>query len=153
MHNYRIYLSEQERKTLTEWVRKGTSKAKTIQQAQVLLNSDQKMGKRSALELAANYHLSERSVERIRKQFFAQGMDMFEKKERKTRSDKNLDGRVEAHLVALVCAGPPQGESRWKLQLLADRLLELKVVEHISSTMVARLLKKTNLSLSGQKAG
>ncbi len=142
MHKYRIYLSEEERETLTEWVKKGAGKAKVLQQAQVLLGSDEKAGKRSAFELAETYRLSERSVERIRKRFFAEGMEMFDKKERKTRSDKKIDGRVEAHLVALVCSGPPQGESKWKLQLLADRLVELKVVEHISSTMVGRLLKK-----------
>jgi len=153
MHKYRIYLSEEEKQTLRDWVKKGTGKAKVIQQAQVLLGSDETTGKRSAGELAENYHLSERSVERIRKQFFEEGMEMFEKKERKTRSDKKIDGRAEAHLLALVCAGPPEGESKWKLQMLADRLVELQVVEHISSTMVARLLKKTNLNLSGQKAG
>jgi D-Tyr-tRNAtyr deacylase len=75
-------------------------------------------------------------------------MDMFDKKERKVRSDKKIDGRVEAHLMALVFSGPPEAESRWKLQLLADRLVELKVVEHISSKMVARLLKKMNLDLN-----
>lgn len=162
MTKYRIYLSEEERNTLKDWVRKGARKAKVIQQAQVLLGSDETTGKRSAGELAEHYHLSERSVERIRKQFFEEGMDLFEKKERKTRSDKQIDGRVEAHLVALVCGAPPEGESRWKLQLLADRLVELKVVEHISSTMVGRLLKKMHLDLnnvnlwvhlSGRRAG
>jgi len=153
MHKYKIHLSEQERETLLEWVKTGQRKAKVIQQAQVLLGSDETKGRVSEDELAGRYHLSVRSVERIRKRFFEQGMGMFENKVRKTRSDKKIDGRVEAHLVALVCQGPPQGESRWKLQLLADRLVELQVVEHISSTMVGRLLKKTNYSLSGNRVG
>jgi transposase len=119
----------------------------------VLLGSDEAKGRVSEEELAQRYHLSVRSVERIRKRYFQEGMGMFEKKERKVRSDKKIDGRVEAHLVALVCQGPPEGESKWKLQLLADRLVELQVVQHISSTMVGRLLKKTNYSLSGQKVG
>jgi hypothetical protein len=80
-------------------------------------------------------------------------MGMFDQKARKTRSDKKIDGRVEAHLVALVCQGPPEGESKWKLQLLAERLVELQLVEHISATMVGRLLKKMNLSLSAQVVG
>lgn len=62
-----------------------------IQQAQMLLSSDEKTGKRSALKLTENYHLSERSVERVRKQFFEQGMNMFDKKEWKVRSDKKID--------------------------------------------------------------
>ena len=153
MAKYKIYLSEEEKNILKDWIRKGERKAKVIQQAQVLLGSDEKTGRSSALELAGHYHLSERSVERIRKQFFEEGMDMFEQKERKVRSDKKIDGRVEAHLIALVCAGPPEGESKWKLQLLADRLVELNVVEHISSTMVSRLLKKMSYSLSGSRVG
>ncbi len=153
MHKYKIHLSEQERETLLEWVKTGERKAKVIQQAQVLLGSDETKGRVREDELAGRYHLSVRSVERIRKRFFEQGMDMFEKQVRKTRSDKKIDGRVEAHLVALVCQGPPEGESRWKWQLLADRLVELQVVEHISSTMVGRLLKKTNYSLSGSRVG
>ncbi len=108
----------------------------------MLLGSDENRCRVSEEELAERYHLSVRSVERIRKRFFEEGMAIFEKKVRKTRSDKKIDGRVEAHLVALVCQGPPEGESRWKLQLLADRLVALQVVEHISSTMVSRLLKK-----------
>ena len=153
MHKYKIHLSEEERETLLEWVKTGQRKAKVIQQAQVLLGSDEKMGRISEDELAGWYHLSVRSVERIRKRFFEEGMDLFEPKARKTRSDKKIDGRVEAHLVALVCQGPPEGESRWKLQLLAEKLVDLQVVEHISSTMVGRLLKKMHLNLSGQKVG
>ncbi len=153
MHTYKIHLTQAERETLRGWVKTGERKAKVIQQAQVLLGSDEAKGRLAESELAESYHLSIRSVERIRKKFFAQGMDMFEKQERKVRSDKKIDGRVEAHLVALVCQGPPPGASRWKLQLLADRLVELEVVEHISSTMVGNLLKKTNYSLSGRRVG
>ena len=153
MHTYKVYLSQGERDTLTNWVKTGERKAKVIQQAQVLLGSDENRGRVSEGELAQRYYLSIRSVERIRKRFFEEGLGMFENKVRKMRSDKKIDGRVEAHLLALVCQGPPQGESRWKLQLLAERLVELQVVEHISSTMVGRLLKKTNYSLSGSKVG
>ena len=87
----------------------------------MLLGSDETKGRVSEDELTGRYHLSVRSVKRIRKRFFEEGMDMFEQKARKTRPDKKIGGRVEAHLVALVCQGPPKGESRWKLQLLAVR--------------------------------
>ena len=70
---------------------------------------------------------------------------MFAPKVRKTRSDKKIDGRVEAHLTALLCQSPPDEQPKWGLRLLADRLVELHVVEHISTTMVARLLKKNEL--------
>ena len=69
---------------------------------------------------------------------------MFATKPRKTRSDKKIDGRVEAHLAALMCQSAPNGKPKWELKMLSDRLIELEVVEHISTTMVARLLKKMN---------
>ena len=93
-------------------------------------------------------------MERVRKQFCETGLAMFEPTVRKTRSDKKIDGRVEAHLTALVCQSPPDEASAWRLQVLANRLVELRVVEPISTTMVARLLKKTNSSLfSGRPNG
>jgi hypothetical protein len=60
------------------------------------------------------------------------------------RSDKKIDGRTEAHLATLLCQSPPAGKSRWELKMLADKLVELEVVDHISSTMVGRLIKKMN---------
>jgi hypothetical protein len=71
-------------------------------------------------------------------------MEMFTLKPRKTRNDKKLDGRVEAHLSAILCQSPPNDKTKWELQMLSDRLIELKVVEHISVTSVRNLLKKMN---------
>ena len=69
---------------------------------------------------------------------------MFAPKVRKVRSDKKIDGRVEAHLTTLLCQSPPAGKPRWELKMLADKLIELEVVEHIRATMVGRLIKKTS---------
>ena len=125
-----------------------------MQRIQLLLNSDEHTGRRPAPELAAVLGCATKTVERVRRQFCEQGLAMFEPKPRKTRSDKKIDGRVEAHLTALLCQSPPDEQPRWQLQLLADRLVELHVVEHISTTMVARLLKKTNSSLfTGRSSG
>lgn len=143
---YRITLSAEERGILTDWISKGSRKAKDMQKAYVLLASDEKTGRESETELSATYKLSTKSVERIRKGFCEQGMAMFEKKQRKTRSDKKIDGNVEAHLLALVCSEPPEGQSKWKLQMLADKLIELQVIDSISHTSVAGILKKMNLS-------
>lgn len=80
-------------------------------------------------------------------------MGVFDKKPRKTRSDKKIDARVEAHLTVLMCQSPPDEKPRWELKMLAGKLVELKVVEHISTTMVGRLLKKMSLSLSEKNNG
>ena len=144
---YRLYLSAEERQTLEGWQKKYKSHSPKLQRIQILLNSDEQAGRRPASELAAVLGVCTRTVERVRRQFCEEGMRMFEPKPRKTRSDKKIDGRVEAHLTALLCQSPPDEHPRWQLQLLADRLVELEVVAHISTTMVARLLKKTNSSL------
>lgn len=145
---YRLHLTADERQTLEGWQKKYKSHSPKLQRIQILLNSDEYTGRRPAPELAAVLGVSTKKVERVRRQFCEEGMTMFEPKPRKTRSDKKIDGRVEAHLTALLCQSPPDEQPRWQLQLLAERLVELEVVEHISTTMVARLLKKTNSSLS-----
>ena len=144
---YRLYLTDDERQTLEGWRKKYKSHSPKLQQIQILLNSDEQSGRRPASELAAVLGICTRTVERVRRQFCEEGLKMFEPKVRKTRSDKKIDGRVEAHMTALLCQSPPDDHPRWQLRLLANRLVELQVVEPISTTMVARLLKKTNLSL------
>ena len=144
---YRLYLTADERQTLQGWQKKYKAESAKLRDIQILLNSDEHTGRRPASELAPVLGICTRTIERVRRQFCEQGMTMFEPKVRKTRSDKKIDGRVEAHLTALLCQSPPDEHPRWQLQLLADRLVALEVVEHISTTMVARLLKKTNSSL------
>ncbi|WP_211320155.1 helix-turn-helix domain-containing protein [Hymenobacter nivis] len=141
-------MTPEERQTLEGWQKKYKSHSPKLQRIQILLNSDEQTGRRPAADLAAVLGVCTRTVERVRRQFCEEGMALFEPKPRKTRSDKKIDGRVEAHLLALLCQTPPDEQPRWQLQLLADQLVELQVVEHISTTMVARLLKKTNSSRS-----
>ena len=129
------------------WQKKYKSHSPKLQRIQILLNSDEQVGRRPASELAAVLGICTRTVERVRRQFCEEGLALFEPKLRKTRSDKKIDGRVEAHLTALLCQSPPDEQLRWQLKMLADRLVALDVVAHISTTMVARLLKKTNSSL------
>ncbi len=144
---YRLFLTADERQTLQGWQKKYVSHSPKLQRIQILLNSDENTTRRPAPELAAVLGICTRTVERVRRQFCEQGLALFEPKPRKTRSDKKIDGRVEAHLTALLCQSPPHEHPRWQLRLLAERLVELNVVAHISTTMVARLLKKTNSSL------
>ncbi len=151
---YRLFLSADERQTLAGWQKKYKSHSPKLQRIQILLNSDEHTGRRPAPELAAVLGCATKTVERVRRQFCEEGLVMFEPKVRKTRSNKKIDGRVEAHLTALLCQSPPDEHPRWQLKLLAERLVELQVVEHISTTMVARLLKKTNSSLfTGRSSG
>ena len=151
---YRLHLTADERHTLEGWQKKYKSQSPKLRDIRILLHSDEQTGRRPASELADVLGVCTRTVERVRRQFCEEGMKMFEPKVRKTRSDKKIDGRVEAHLITLLCQSPPDEAPVWRLQVLADRLVELEVVEHISTTMVARLLKKTNSSLfTGPRSG
>lgn len=147
MVRYRLHLTPEERQTLAGWQKKYKSHSPKLQRIQILLNSDEQTGRRPASELAAVLGICTRTIERVRRQFCEEGMALFEPKVRKTRADKKIDGRVEAQLTALLCQSPPDEHPRWQLKMLADRLVEMAVVEHISTTMVARLLKKTSSSL------
>lgn len=142
MIKHRIRLLPDERVELLAKVQRGKAAAKAIQKAQVLLASDEAVERQSQTHIATTYHLSTRSVERIRKDFCERGMAIFQPKPRQPRSDKKLTGELEAHLIAIACSEPPRGESRWKLQAIADRLIELQVVETLSHTSVATVLKK-----------
>lgn len=139
---YRLYLTPDERLTLESWVKKGKHSTKKVQYAQILLNSAENIERKTSMVLKDIIGVSVKTIERVRRQFCEEGMEMFTFKPRKTRSDKKIDGRVEAHLTALLCQPPPNDKPKWELKMLSDRLIELNVVEHISVTMVRRVLKK-----------
>ena len=129
---------------LASWVKKGKHSSKKVQYAQILWNSDENVVRKSSTLLKDILGVSNKTIERVRRQFCEEGMEMFLVKPRKTRRDKKMDGRVEANLTTLFCQSPPKDKAKWELKILSDKLIELKVVEHISVTMVRRLLKKRN---------
>jgi len=87
------------------------------------------------------------TVERVRKQFVEDGLEetLLPKPTIRTY-ERRLDGKAEAHLVAIACGAPPEGRVRWTLRLLADRLVGLGVTESLSYETVRQTLKKTNLN-------
>ena len=83
----------------------------------------------------------------MRKQYFEEGLEAaLNRRPPKREYHRKLDGEQEARLVALACSQPPEGHARWSLRMLADRLIELEIVEDISHQTVRRTLKKTPLS-------
>ena len=141
---YRLHLTTDERQILESWVKKGKHRTKKVQYAQILLNSDENIERKSSTVLKDILGISVKTIERVRRRFCQEGIEMFSLKPRKTRSDKKIDGRVEAHLSTLLCQSPPNDKPKWELKMLSDKFIELNVVEHISVTMVRRILKKMN---------
>jgi transposase len=123
--------------------------AKMLMRARILLQADvgEDWPRRGDEEIAAAVMVSRPTVERVRKQFVEEGFEaaLTRRKSRRVYARK-LDGDGEAHLVALSCQKPPEGYARWSLRLLADKLVELEIVDSISHVAVRDVLKKTSSS-------
>jgi transposase len=98
-------------------------------------------------EIAEHLETSRMTVQRVRQQFAAEGLDATLHRKKPTgRQYRKLDGKQEAKLVALACSPAPEGQTRWTMVLLADRLVEMNVVDSIDPATVWRTLKKTSSS-------
>jgi transposase len=114
--------------------------ARKLTRARILLLADEG-GTDEAI--AAALHVHRATAERSRRRFVEGGLERALSDEPRPGGRPKLDGRGEAHLGALACSAPPEGRARWTLQLLADRLVELALVDAISDETVRRALKKT----------
>jgi transposase len=147
---YRVTLTEAERQELQAMVRAGKAAARKLVRARVLLLADQAEGRpaKSDPEIIEALGCGRATVERIRKQFVEEGLEeTLQPKPSMRVYERRLDGKAEAHLVAVACGAPPEGRSRWTLRLLGDRLVALGHVESVAHETVRQTLKKTNLSL------
>src|SRR5258707_1899708 len=148
MHkHYMVTLTTAERDSLKRLLAAGTESARKLMHARILLKADQgREGPGWADQAIADaVEVSQPTVFGVRKQYVEQGLEAALNRRPPTREYvRKLDGVQEAHLIALACAKPPTGQARWSLRLLADKLVELEIVEDaVSYQTVRRLLKKT----------
>jgi transposase len=144
---YPVILSDTERVQLKNLIAAGTAPARKLTHARILLKADQSPEGPAWVDeqVAEAVEVSQPTVSRVRKQYFEEGMEAALNRRPPNREyHRKLDGKQEAPLVALACSKPPQRQARWSLRLLADRMVELEVVEDISYQTVRRTLKKTN---------
>ena len=150
---YIVRLSDEERKQLTGLLGKKVLAAKKRMRAQVLLKADAGPDGPAWVDrrIAEAFDVSVVTVEKIRKSYVLEGLDAAIERKKQCRPSRQpvLDGAKEARLVALCCGTVPAGHGRWTLHLLADKLVELGIVESISHETVRQALKKTNCSLGG----
>lgn len=147
---YVVELSEKERVDLQAIVRKGRVDALKRRHAQILLAADQGAGGPglSDEEIVRACSVGICTVQRVRQRLVEEGLEQALARRRTPRpARKKLDGEGEARLVAVACSAPPQGQARWTLGLLAEAMVELKVVESIGRECVRQALKKTRSSL------
>jgi transposase len=141
MHKrYIVDLTADERAGLLALLHKGVAPSRRLTRARILLLADEGG---TDQEIAAALHVHAATVERTRRRFVEGGVERALSDQPRPGGRPKLDGKQEAHLVALACSAPPEGRARWTMQLLADRLVELALVDAISDETVRRTLKKT----------
>jgi len=141
----KVKLKPKERKLLKQLISKGSEKARKITRCRILLLANE--GKTDtqiieALKVARN------TIRTVRFRYVREGLESAINEQPRLGAPKKFTGRQKAKITAIACSEPPEGRNRWTLRLLADKVVELKMVDSISHQTVKRILKKTNLSLT-----
>src|SRR6266508_1978903 len=136
---YIVTLKDEEREQLRAMLGSGNAKARTLTHARILLKADEGW---QDLAICKALNVSIATIERVRKRFVFEGFAASLKRRCSKRVySRKVDGEQEAHLVALVRSSPPEGFARWSLRLLADRVVQMKIIDSISHETVRQALR------------
>ena len=145
---YKVELTEAERFRLNEVSQRGKASARTVKRALSLLKAEQGLRDR---EIADVLLVNAATVARARKRYAEEGLEAAINDRPRPGQERKLDGKQEAHLIAIACSAAPEGHTHWTLQLLADKVVEF--ADSISLETVRQILKKTNSSPGRRKSG
>lgn len=134
-----VKLSDDEKQTLLDLTNKGVSSARKIRRAYTLLHANDDAHDEDVARLL---HASVATVERTRRRFVEGGLGLALNDLPKVGRARKLDGKQEAFVVALACTDPPVGREKWTMQMLADKVVELKVVDSICDDTIRRTIKR-----------
>ena len=150
---YAIDLTDAERAALREILSQTKVKRSTIIHAYILLKADRSCGWTNA-DIASAYDVSTKKVEQLKKRFVEEGFAAALYRKPVTNAHRRkITGDEEAHLIALCCSQAPEGQERWTLRMLADKMVELDVIASVSHETIRRTLKKMNLNPGKRKNG
>jgi transposase len=147
---YRVDLSENEREQLLNIACKGKSSARKVKRALILCKADEGLNDQ---EIAEALLVGAATVSRVRQRFVEEGLESALNERPRPGQRRKLNGKQEAHLVAVACSPAPAGHARWTLKLLADKVVELEYADSISQETVRQVLKKTNSSHGRRRSG
>jgi hypothetical protein len=152
---YVVRLSDEERSQLSAMVKKGKAAAYRIRHANILLKVDADGPGWTDADVSAAFSCHLNTVGNVRRRLVGRGLEAaLERKPQESPSrERVFDGNAEAQLIATACSEPPEGCAKWTLQLLADRMVELKVVESVSRKTVERTLKKRTAATPSEGLG
>jgi len=145
MKKKQFHLKTVERKQLQELVHKGKERARKLCRGRtlLLLNAGETMER-----ISRTLDISIPTVCAIKKRYVREGLNAVLEDRPRAGRPSIFDGKNQARITALACSTPPEGRSRWTLRLLADKAVELELVDGISYVSIQRMLKKTNLNLT-----
>jgi transposase len=150
---YAVDLTDTERAALREIISKNKAKRSTIVNAYILLKADRSCGWTNE-DIALAYEVSTKKVEQLKKRFVEEGFEAALYRKPVTNAHRRkITGDEEARLIALCCSQAPEGQDRWTLRMLADKMVEFDIVDSISHETVRQTLKKMNLNLGKRKNG
>ena len=153
---YIVSLTSSERNFLEQLTKKGKIAVYKMNHARILLKADinQKGGGWTDRQISESLDIGHATIERVRQRFVEFGIESaLNRREQKNRRQKIIDGEKEAYLIAIACSETTAGKSNWTLRMLADKMVELKYLEQVSTETIRQTLKKTNLSLGSMNPG
>jgi len=140
---FHVQLGEHERVRLQKIIRSGRDKARKITRCRVLLLADGPTGKTDQ-EISDALNVCPATIFNIRRRYSQEGLERAIGEGTRSGQPPKFKGKAAAKITAIACSTPPDGQARWTLRLLADRVVELNIVESISHQSVSNILKKTN---------
>ena len=147
---YRVNLTEAEREHLLSITRRGRSSGRKVKRSLILCKADEGL---TDQQVAKALMVGPATVGRVRQRFVEGGLERALDDLPRPGQRRKLDGKQEAHLVAVACSAAPEGHTRWTLRLLADEAVKLELTDSISRETVRQVLKKTNSSRGGRRSG
>ena len=147
---YLVNLTQEEREHLLEITRRGKSSARKVKRSLILCKADEGA---TDQQIAEAVMVGPSTVSRVRQRFVEGGLERALNDRPRPGQRRKLDGKQEAHLVAVACSSAPEGHTRWTLRLLADQVVKLEFTDSICRETVRQVLKKTNLSRGRRRNG
>lgn len=140
-----VKLKPKDRALLKQLTGKGTEKARKITRCRILLLTD---AGETDTNIIKALGIARNTIRQVRKRYSQEGLELAINEQSRSGTPEKFTGAQRAKITAIACSTPPEGHSRWTLRLLADKVIELDIVEDISYKTVERTLKKTNLGLT-----
>ena len=147
---YRVSLTQEEREHLLGITRRGKSSGRKVKRSLIFCKADEGL---TDQQVAKALLVGPATVGRVRQRFVDGGLKRALDDLPRPGQRRKLDGRQEAHLMAVACSAPPEGHARWTLRLLADEAVKLELTDSSSRETVRQVLKKTNSSRGGRRSG